>query len=101
MLRLWQSEGVITLKKEKSSAMRADVLSKAMAPAAAFHRCARLLLTGSAEFGDKLLFSSGVVVALRIALCLGPLPRSFLLDFSLHRRGEAGGMISHPVTGLA
>jgi hypothetical protein len=53
MLRLWQSEGIITLKKEKSSAMRADVLSKAKAPAAAFHRCARLLLTGSAEFGVK------------------------------------------------
>ena len=52
MLRMWQDDGVIKLKKEKSAAMRADVLSKAMAPAAAFHRCARLLLTGSAEFGD-------------------------------------------------
>jgi hypothetical protein len=52
MLRLWQSVGIIALKKEKSAAMRAYVLSKAMAPAAAFHRCARFLLTGSAEFGD-------------------------------------------------
>jgi len=52
MLRFWQSDGVISLKKEKSSAMRADVLSKALAPAASFRRCSRLLLTGSVDPGD-------------------------------------------------
>jgi hypothetical protein len=49
MIRQWKADGVLTLKKEKSSAMRADILSKAMAPAADFHRCARLLLTGSPD----------------------------------------------------
>ena len=49
MIRQWKADGVLTLKKEKSSAMRADILSKTMAPAADFHRCARLLLTGSPD----------------------------------------------------
>ena len=49
MIRQWKADGVLTLKKEKSSAMLADILSKAMAPAADFHRCARLLLTGSPD----------------------------------------------------
>jgi hypothetical protein len=49
MIRQWKADGVITLKKEQSKFMRADILSKAMAPAADFHRCARLLLTGSPD----------------------------------------------------
>jgi hypothetical protein len=49
MIRQWKADGVVALKKERSSAMRADILSKAMAPAADFHRCARLLLTGSPD----------------------------------------------------
>ena len=49
MIRQWKADGVITLKKEQSKLMRADILSKAMAPAADFHRCARLLLTGSPD----------------------------------------------------
>jgi len=32
MLCLWQSEGIIALKKEKSAAMRADVLSPRLRP---------------------------------------------------------------------
>ena len=49
MIRQWKADGVITLKKEQSKFMRADILSKAMAPANDFHRCARLLLTGSPD----------------------------------------------------
>lgn len=49
MIRQSKADGVITLKKEQSKSMRADILSKAMAPAADFNRCARLLLTGSPD----------------------------------------------------
>ena len=49
MVRQWKADGVIALKKENSKAMRADILSQATAPAADFHRCARLLLTGSPD----------------------------------------------------
>ena len=49
MIRQWKADSVITLKKKQSKFMRADILSKAMAPAADFHRCARLLLTGSPD----------------------------------------------------
>ena len=52
MLRTWQADGVLSLKKVKSEDMRADILSKAMAPAALFHRGSRLLLTGSVDVGD-------------------------------------------------